>query len=231
MSNETPRPLIDFSGDSRTTARSYARDAIGVKMKPEHKALLKAAADGQEVDAYAFNEVLTQAYRHGFTRCGSAAQRRVLQNKIGHLSHIVQAVLEAHADGLPVYADTGVRSRKIKALEEEIAENHRQAVEEGALLNARINDLIREKTEAEVEAANAVQRIYSIKDQANDEISRLHAHSANLVGQTTKLLAEREVLAATLAYALELLAPEASQRVLGFRDGVEAGLGTGASES
>mgnify|MGYP006201825965 CR=1 FL=1 len=61
---------------------------------------------GESVDAYALNEALTQAFRHGFTRCGSAHQRRVLQREIGYLAHIVQAVLEAQKAAIAAANDS-----------------------------------------------------------------------------------------------------------------------------
>lgn len=205
------RPLIDFSGKSRATAREYALAAIASKMPTAIKDLFLAASNGESVDAYAFNDALTVAFRLGFTRCGSAAQRRVLQRQIGHLAHITQAVLEAHADNLPVYADTGVRSRKIEELTEALD-----------LEKQRSTALIREKTEVEVKLSESRARFHSVKAQANDEIDRLLKIANVRDALLAETVADRNALAATLTYALELLEPAQVQRVLGYQDGVSA---------
>lgn len=117
----TPRPLVDFSGTSRATAREYALAANSRVLTDASQATLAAAAAGRKVDAYALNEAVTDAMRSASTRLGQSMARRDLGRKVAYLGHITQAVLEAHADGLPVYADQGVRSRKIEEQARETA--------------------------------------------------------------------------------------------------------------
>jgi hypothetical protein len=227
----TVRPNVDFSGPSRATAREYAAEAIGQKMDPASKALLRAAADGGEVDAYAFNGALTAAYRSGFTRCGSAHQRRDLQRKIGYLSHIVQAVLENHADGLPAYDSTAARSRKVKSLEA-VVDKHQSYIKDLEQAGAAALDEISRTSQALTDLQgehDALKSTYGIyREESTTKVAALQSEREQIISQILALQSEREVLGASLTYALELLAPEAAQRVLGFKDGVTTALGSTA---
>lgn len=110
------RPTIDLS--NRATARSYASeilDVVGGAAKYNTSVVLTDLVAGRAVDAYEVNEALLDAMRTVGRR---SSGRGPLGTKVAYLGHIVQAVLDNHADGLPAYAD-GERSRKVKSLEEE----------------------------------------------------------------------------------------------------------------
>lgn len=113
------RPLIDFSGSSRATARTYAAAHVSRTNKAETNALLREVAAGGKVDAYALNEALLDAMRGATTRAGQSPLRRTYGKQIAYLGHIVQAVLDSHADGLPAYAE-GDRSRAVEDMREAV---------------------------------------------------------------------------------------------------------------
>jgi hypothetical protein len=208
----THRPTIDFSTESRRTAREYAQAAMSRILEPQHNKILQQVVRGSAtVDAYALNEALTAAMRACATRFGQSMMRRDATRKVAYLAHITQAVLENHADGLPVY-EPGARSRKIETLEGEVAALQRAGVQSlAADLVAernRVADLIREKTDLE-------NRVNGAVNEATTEIN----------GLLEKLSGEQGVnraLTATLAYALGLMSEgddlSLPSMVLGFMD-------------
>lgn len=229
MTNTTPaRPLIDFSGLSRETARNYAKAHVSRVNKPETNTTLRAVAAGEQVDAYALNEALLDAMRGAATRAGQSPLRRIHGREIAYLGHIAQAVLEAHADDLPAYAE-GDRSRAVeaakeglrkakaeidrllvekKALKAEVEENHAQAVEEGARLYSEIRSLSQQV--AHDRAVRTAERV-----QWNNERAAL----------TEAASAERRRLVAEINFALGLEGSlnERSAAMQAFREGFHAG--------
>lgn len=113
------RPMVEFSGSSRATAREYARAINSRVLVASSRVRLTNAAAGTPVDAYDLNEALMDAMRSTATRCGQSMARRALATKVAYLAHITQAVIDNHADGLPAYPE-GERSRKVKALQAEV---------------------------------------------------------------------------------------------------------------
>lgn len=220
----TNRPTIDFSGPSRQTAREYAEAANTFLLRGASQADLKAVSLGLQVDAYNLNEALLDAMRAATTRIGNSPGRRELARKIAYLGHITQAVLEAHADGLPAYAE-GDRSRKIEELKTEVAElenRYLDAVRErneeraGRLTaQERLIDLDEALTEAQARASRVESQFKDIKASANEEVSRLKEEAADS-------RAERDLLDQVLQYAFERLSGADQQRVFGYWDGLLA---------
>ena len=126
------RPTIDFSGDRRKLTREYAGTVNSRILDKEHRATLAHASNGGTVDAYALNAALTAAMSSCATRAGTSPARRELTKKVRHLAYITQAVIENHADGLPVYAE-GDRSRLVEDLKTQVSvvENEREAYRSG----------------------------------------------------------------------------------------------------
>jgi hypothetical protein len=118
------RPVVHFddenAGRDRSKARAACAEAVSKALKPQHNNILRAAGQGATVDAYALNEAITAAIRSAVTRKGQSTARREQASRFAHVAHIVQAVLENHADNLPAYVE-GERSRKIETLEGEIS--------------------------------------------------------------------------------------------------------------
>lgn len=265
------RPTIDFSGPSRATAREYAAAMPSEKLDDAANEILADVACGRtEVDAYALNRALLSVMRLAATRFRNSVERREFTTKVAHLGHIVQAVMENHADRLPAY-EKGVRSRKIETLEGERAALTQAASDERRRLCAEIDGLRREKAlledrvtrlqgdlhatsidvvalreqndgyvaelgktderiaayqeiaqDAETEAQAVKASHLEYRAAANTEITRL----LKLVGDRTK---ERDEFAAgvheigsVLVYAIDFLPCGASDRVLGYWDGLTA---------
>lgn len=207
----TARPLIRFDDRDidRSTARRYANDLISRVNKPETNEILGAVADGCEVDAYRLAEAVLDAMRHVSTRFGQSMVRRRAGEKAAHLGYIAHAVLANHADSLPPL-EPGARSPRIAELELEI--------EHAGVVNQQLSaDLV----EARRQASVARRSIFGLKRAANNEITRLHAEVARLSAESASLEASRDVFAAGVAYATELLPPCAQQRLFGYLDGVE----------
>lgn len=171
---DTPpaRPLIDFSGSSRATARAYAKVLQHDTLSEEVTDLLRGVAEGEKVDAYDLNEAVLSAMRSCANRGRNAHQRRALATMAAHLGHIIQAVLENHADNLPAYAE-GQRSRKIAALEHEF-EAARARITELELGLARQF----ETAKAEFARAERLQRIhnYAMDLHDDEEIARVSGY-------------------------------------------------------
>jgi hypothetical protein len=153
-----PRPTIDFSDVDidRSKARRYAEALDSRVLKAENRETLQAIARGERVDAYAANRAVTEALSSCATRAGQSMARRRMTEMGRHLGYIVQGVLENHADGLPGM-EPGVRSHKIKVLEERLA-----AAES-------------EKTLAQERLAEQANERYTLTQAASDERRRLCA--------------------------------------------------------
>lgn len=195
------RPLIDFSGDSRATAREYAEAANSRVLKPESQADLKAVALGMQVDAYDLNEAVLDAMRSASTRLGQSMARRDLTRKIAYLGHIVQAVLENHADGLPAY-ESGDRSRLVEAMKAD-------------------RDNLQRELLAETERRKGAESTL-------EEVKATLAEGGRLLDENTDSLELSEaavnVLAHTLDYAKGLLAALGSEQAVAQVDGYLAAL-------
>jgi len=226
------RPTIDFSTSSRQTARDYAAVLNSRILKPESQKILKKVAQGSDsVDAYALNAALTDAMRAVATRFGQSMQRRDVGRKAAHIAHIVQAVLENHADALPVYEDSGVRSRKIEEQAREIA--HAGSVNQR--LTEDLTKLREERSTLTQAASDERRRLTEEIDGLKEEVQFLKeaATATNEVAAERDVLlaetiVERDTLAVVIAYALERVTAEERERIQGFWDGVndsvEAGL-------
>lgn len=211
------RPLIDFSGDSRATARRYAVSANSRILLPASQEVLRAVANGEQVDAYALNAAVTDAMRSATTRCGQSVARRMMATQVAYLGHITQAVLENHADNLPVY-EPGERSRKIDALEQEL--RHSTSVNQ-ALAADLTNERARVAYHQEkLRQANAERS--TLTQAASDERRRLCAEIDALKAKAAKAEKSEADLALVLVYAFEKMDGEQKQRVLGFWDGIDA---------
>lgn len=191
--------LIDFSGSSRETAREYALALNSRVLKDESRVTLAEIARGHKVDVYKVNAAVLDAMRSVSTRFGQSMQRRQYATKAAYLGHIVQAVLEAAADDLPTYADTGVRSRKIEEQATEL-EGLRESVtalnnERDRLAQAASDE--RRRLVAEIERGKKVRQ--TLTKQASTEIDQIKAKVeeqarviAGLTEDLTKHVALRE---------------------------------------
>lgn len=198
------RPLIDFSGDSRETARSYAKVADSKVLKPASRKVLQAAARGEQVDAYALNEAVTDAMRSTATRCGQSMQRRALATKVAHLGHIVQAVIESHADDLPAYV-TGERSRLVEELRREIA--HSTEVNQS---------LTRDLTALRGERATLTQAASDERRRLVAEIESLKAYKAEAERAWEEAASRGKILNFALSHGDDIL----RAKVEGYREGL-----------
>lgn len=183
------RPLIDFSLSRYATAREYAAEANSRVLKDSSQVVLDDVASGLKVDAYALNEAVLDAMRSATTRKGQSMARRDLATKIAHLGHIVQAVLESHADGLPAYAE-GDRSRKIETLEGEIAALTNSGAMAVRELNAQTEEVARLRSEI------------SFKNEAFEEVEAARAAFERIADEYQELLtvAKSRLDAEGLAY-------------------------------
>jgi hypothetical protein len=194
------RPLVHFDDEKAGRDRSKARDAarLGVSKanKGEHtNEILAAAADGESVDAYALNEAVLDAMRSATTRLGQSTGRRQMAKAFAHLGHIVQAVLENHADSLPGY-EPGERSRAL---------HHQQEVNQS---------LTRDLTTLKQAASDERRRLC-------DELEGQDARMAAVIREKTEVGVLLHSAEATLSYAMRMLTAEQVARVEGFRHGFE----------
>lgn len=218
----TPRPTIDFSGSSRETARRYAVEAQSRILKDESNRVLKQVAAGRpDVDAYALNAAVTDAMRAATTRHGQSMGRRALATKVAYLGHITQAVLENHADGLPVYADSGVRSRKI--------EEQAREIEHAGRVNQRLTEdltkLRQERSDLTLAASaerrrlcaeiDALKEGVALATKTLEDVAEITAKRDALLAET---VADRDEIAAVLAYVYAALDSESQARVQGYWD-------------
>lgn len=218
------RPLVHFDDDKAGRDRSKAREAAHlaisrVNRNPKTNEILLAASNGESVDAYALNEAVLDAMRSATTRSGQSPVRRAQAKQIAHLGHIVQAVLENHADSLPAY-ESGERSRAVEDMKEavrwakveidrllEVVESergqHLKLREERALLTQAASDERRRLTEEIVSARDSASKAWDSASEAWAEVRRLQT-----------------VLDYTRA---ECVADEAArQRSFGYDDGTRA---------
>lgn len=209
------RPTIDFSGSSRATAREYAAAMPSAALDDEANAILADVASGRaEVDAYALNRALLSVMRLSATRFRNSFDRREFTTKVAHLGHIVQAVLENHADRLPAY-EKGIRSRRIETLEGERAALTQAASDERRRLCAEIDSL---RAEAQALASDHLE----YKAAADAEISRLRELVGDRTMERDDAETERDTLASVIDYSFELLPVLDRCRVLGYWDGLTA---------
>lgn len=230
MTNNTDtiaRPLVDFSTDSRATARDYAAAADSRILKTESRVALQAAAKGGEVDAYALNAAVVDAMRSATTRLGQSMARRDLARKVAYLGHIAQAVIENHADGLPTYDSSVARSRKVQELSREIS--HSTEVNQALtrdLTAARDGLRFAEQSFAEERATLTEEaREHAAGRVALDQrLTEVIAEKTKAEAEAAEAVQDRDVYAAAVAYILESLDTENKARVLGYLDGVRDGL-------
>jgi hypothetical protein len=204
------RPTIDFSGDSRATAREYATNILTI-VGPTDKPVgpLVDVANGYVADAYALNAALIASLRIGLNKGRNADTRRSFGTKVAYLAHITQAVLENHADQLPAYV-AGQRSRKVEGLQAELS-----------VATAAFDAAKRNYDNAEEEIKRTRSDLDFYKREADKEISRL----MSLLDQRAAEVADKqdvnESLTAVLEYARTLLSAadeHAASQVAGFLD-------------
>ena len=205
------RPTIDFSTDSRQTAREYAGDLISRVNKPASNRVLQGVVNGEEeVDAYLLSEALLDAMRGVSTRFGQSTARRDAGRKAAYLGHIIHAVLASHADSLPAY-EKGERSQKLRDLEAELASARGIAAEQAA----KIDEQSRLLDEAQPLLQDARLNLDRLREERDAVLASYDAATER------EKSAERanEAAQATLAYAIASLPEEDKQRVLGYWDG------------
>jgi len=209
---EDGRPLVHFSdekaGRDRSKARAYAGHAVSRILEDRDNEVLRAAADGESVDAYDLNRAVLAAMRSASTRLGQSSGRRVMATEFAHLGHIVQAVLENHADNLPGYAP-GERSRALAELKAEVA---------SSLAEAR-----REIEHAGTVNQSLTQDLTTLKQAASDERRRLCGEIDTLRSNLSQTIREANEFEATLAFVRQFLTPEQVNQVTGFQHGFRVG--------
>lgn len=208
------RPFIDFKFTRYATAREYAREAQSRVLKPESNATLEAVALGLQVDAYDLNEAVLDAMRSAATRHGQSLARRGLATRIAHLGHIVQAVLENHADNLPAY-QTGERSRAVEDAKEALREAKSTVDSLTSDLSAARQQREHMAAEARDLRAEIDEAKLSLADRAQ-EITVLHDNLCQITSEANEF-------EAALAYAKGFLDDEARARVDGFLEGFQKG--------
>lgn len=209
------RPLVHFSdeaaGRDRSKARTAASVAISKVLSDEHNALFLAAAEGESVDAYALNEAVLAAMRSATTRLGQSSGRRLMARQFAHLGHIVQAVLDNHADDLPGY-EPGARSRKVETLEGEVSALRTAGADALAEVE-RLTEVIDERT---TEYAGIIENL-------NREIADMHAGREPLRANLAQTIREANEFEATLAFVTQFLTPEQVNQMTGFQHGFRKG--------
>jgi len=164
------------------TDKAYATDANSRILPKWAQKTLKAAAAGREVCAWDLHAALDQALSACATRNGQSMGRREDTRKVRHLIYKCDAVIENHLAGLAPM-EPGARSPKIARLEQEIADNHAQAVAEGAKLQGRISDLIREKTDLEI----ALDSLTTASLQTTSRLGEAESANADLAEEVDRL--------------------------------------------
>jgi len=197
------RPLVHFDDDKAGRDRSKARDAAAYAIsrsnkREESNVVLAAAARGESVDAYALNAAVLDAMRSATTRLGQSSGRRVMAKQFAHLGHIVQAVLENHADNLPGY-EPGARSRLLTEAHDAIGSAKR-------------------------EIDHLTTALADVNARHTARLDELAAYSAETRAQHAAELADAErarvVADNALDYVARFLTPEQIAQVQGFKDGV-----------
>lgn len=212
----TARPTIDFSGISRETARDYASAMPSRVLDAKYHGVLKDAANGYVVDAYALNAALTAALRTGLTRFGQSTARRDFGRKVAYLGHITQAVLESHADGLPVYAQ-GDRSRKVESLEKVLDSHQRHIV----TLDGEVAALAAAGEMAVREIGHSIEVNQSLTRDLTAAREQVRSLTAEVDENHAQAVEEGAALTEALKYTLGLLAtvdPNAAFQAIGFLD-------------
>lgn len=219
MSNPTARPLVHFSdkeaGRDRSLARQYAREAVSKKvLDGRDNLILTQAGAGHSVDAYDLNRAVTAAIRSASTRKGQSMARRSQATHFAHLGHIVQAVLENHADSLPAY-EPGERSRAVEYARTTLAE----AKVEVDNLTSTVLTLRAERSDLTQAASDERRRLCAEIDALKAEADDNHAQA---VAEGQSLYREINERAAALSYAFGMLTSEQQSRLAGFQDGWQA---------
>lgn len=201
---EPGRPAtVDFSGDSRATAREYAAALFSMTIPTEHRDTLMAVHNGRVVDALALNDALAYVFSANATRFGQSPARREANKKARYLHHIVQAVLANAVDGLPAY-ETGERSRLVEALKAE-------------------HDRLNEQYETTQANFTAVREERDDLRRTLDDIKASLSEAGTILDANTEELsasrAENEALKRTLDFAASLLDATDTSRVNGFYEG------------
>lgn len=188
------REYIPFSLTKETSKR-YAALSNSRKLEDDQRNVLDAAANGQEVDAWAFHTAVTAALSLAATRAGQSMGRREYTKMARHLLYISGAVLENSLRGLPP-VDPGTRSPKI-------AEQKRE-----------IDDL-----------RATVQRMAADVRRANDAVEAEKTLRAEAIVEKTEVEAAWKRLAESgrnqrrqFDYAMSLLDTESKFKVVGFGD-------------
>lgn len=233
---ETPtRPLVHFDDEKAGRDRSKAREAAAVAISKVNKGkdtnkILQAASVGESVDAYALNEAILDAMRSATTRAGQSPLRRAHARHIAHLGHIVQAVLENHADNLPAYGE-GERSRYVAEAKAAVAEAHAEIER----FSAKVGEMQQERSTLTQAASDERRRLCAEIDEAAAQRERMAEEASalredidardqrinSLIREKTSLEIENEELQAALDYAWTFLSEENKSRVAGYRDGYQ----------
>lgn len=205
------RPLVHFDDEKAGRDRSKAREAAGLAVSrildAKHNDILQAAEAGESVDAYALNEAVTAAMRSATTRLGQSSGRRAMAKKFAHLAHIVQAVLENHADNLPGY-EPGARSRITEEVKGALLEAKREVEHAGTVNQGLTQDLTAARDQREHMAAEA--------RSLREEIDTVRDNLAQTIREANEF-------EAALAYAKGFLDEETRARVEGFIEGFGVG--------
>jgi hypothetical protein len=226
------RPTIDFSTPSRETARRYAEALPSRILLAEHNTTLKRVAQGSAaVDAYRLNEALMASMRSGATRFGQSVGRREFTRKVAYLAHITQAVLENHADQLPIY-EGGPRSPRIAALEKQVEDER---------TNLRCAEKLwgEERSNLTQAASDERRRLCSEIDALKDGVAEAKAEIEELtnileasrqIGEVRDRLVddtaqERNTLGAVLAYVFERADEAFQAEISGYWNGLLDGTG------
>jgi len=213
------RPTIDFGGDSRATARDYANSLLSKGLKAESMAVLNDAALGYVVDALALNEAVLDAMRQSATRYSQSSQRKDHAKRAAYLGHIVQAVLENHADQLPAY-EQGERSRAVESWKG-IAISHQQYIDTLTREAAERDELLGEAAQALAEAKAEVDEGTRFREKADAEVTRLLALVAQERERAELAELERDAAAATISYVAERMEDVGRAEMLGYWEGVK----------
>lgn len=216
------RPLVHFddekAGRDRSRARAACSEAISTCLKDEHNALLLDASMGKSVDAYALNEAITAAIRSAATRLGHSTRRKEQASRFAHVAHIVQAVLENHADNLPGY-EPGARSRLVEDLTHEVSdlrlsvERHKESRQ---IQWQRAEDFAQNVSDLRAE-------VETIKQAASDERRRLCDETDTARANLAQTVREANEFEATLAFVRQFLTPQQINQMTGFQLGFRVG--------
>ena len=215
-----PPPPVHFAaetgGRDRSTAREACAEAVSRVLPPPANQILREAASGKSVDAYALNDAITKAIRSAATRHGQSTARREQAKRFAHVAHIVQAVLENHADNLPAYGP-GERSRALADLKAEVASSlaeARREVEHAGKVNQSLTQ--------DLTAARAENDL--LKQAASDERRRICGDLDTARANLAQTIREANEFEAALEFVLlNFCSDEDRLKVEGFRLGFAEG--------